>query len=139
MAVERPNVIPLSPPQPMSLGLALHKEAASCQRTVRGSLWCWGCPPSAVRTACSVRRGRMSQHNLPPAEKKHVLPLGEKESILLSSIHLELARFFFPFIISVCPQWSFSEPSLIFKTCLIQRAHPCFKGLWRDRVLAGTG
>lgn len=33
----------------------------------------------------------MSQHNLPPAEKKHVLPLGEKELILLSSLRLELA------------------------------------------------
>lgn len=36
----------------------------------------------------------MSQHNLPPVEKRHVLLLGEKGSILLSSINLELATFF---------------------------------------------
>lgn len=49
---------------------------------------------SAVRMACSIQRGIMSQHNLPPAEKKHVLPLGEKELILLSSTRLELALSF---------------------------------------------
>lgn len=72
--------------------------------------------PSAVRTACFVQRGIMSQHNLPPAEKRHVLPLGEKESILLSSINLELAIFFslyhfrLPTTISLCALLHLQEP-----------------------------
>lgn len=69
-----------------------------------GFLWLGMPPPSAVRATCLVQRGIMSQHNLPPVEKRHVLPRGEKESILLSSINLELALFFLPFTISVCPQ-----------------------------------
>lgn len=78
----------------------------------------------------------MSQHNLPPVEKRHVLPRGEKESILLSSINLELALFF-PFTISVCPQLFLSVPSFIFKTHFIQPVYPHPKWLWKNRVLAG--
>lgn len=58
----------------------------------------------------------MSQHNLPPAETRHVLPLGEKESILLSSIKLELAVFFslyhlsWPTTISLCALLHLQEP-----------------------------
>lgn len=50
-------------------------------------------PPSAVRTARFVQRDNVTA-NVPPAEKRHVLPRGETESILLSPINLELAPFF---------------------------------------------
>lgn len=91
VAVERPNGMPPFPPSQCP-------QAQLPARQWRGVSECRlrGCragaaSSSAGRTACSVQRGIMSQHNLPPAEKKHVLPLGEKELILLSSLRSELA------------------------------------------------
>lgn len=79
----------------MSLGPAPHKAVERCQRLLFvGFSLAGAASSSAVRTACSIQRGIMSQHNLPPAEKKHVLPLGEKELILLSSTRLELVLSF---------------------------------------------
>lgn len=132
VAVERPNGIPPFPPWPMSPGLAPHKDVESCRRALFVGFSLDGDASSpAVRTACSVQRGIMSQHAWPPAGKRHVLRLGEKESILLSSIHLELAVFFpcsFRFAHNdflLCPPSS-SRPA---PSSLHSRVLSCFGGM----------
>lgn len=81
-----------------------NREPTVCD--VGGLLSDWGCLfPWLSPWSCFLPSGIMSQHNLPPAEKRHVLPLGEKESILLSSTNLELAIFF--------PLYLFSSPTTI--------------------------
>lgn len=121
VAGERAGGIP--PPRPCPRagpGLAPQEEMEGCQcvRCV-GFLWLGMPPPSAVRAARLVQRGIMSQHNLPPAEKRHVLPRGEKESILLSSINLELALFF--------SLYHFSLPTTISAHALLHLRDHCIQ------------
>lgn len=127
VAVERPHASPACPPWPVSLGPAPHENVERCPYVLLVGFFLAGdASSSAVRTACSVQRGIMSQHHLPPAEKRPVLPLGEKESILLSSIHLELAILF--------SLYHFGLPTMISSSALLrlpdqpsQPTHPCLK------------
>lgn len=116
VAAERPNGIPPFLSLPACLAWLPRRRCRAASILLVGFLLLGMPPPSAVRTACFVRRGIMSQHNLPPVEKRHVLPRGEKESILLSSINLELALFFslyhfsLPTTISFCAFLHLQDP-----------------------------
>lgn len=115
VAVERPNGIPPFPPLPASLG---HKEMESCQCVLLVGFSLAGDASSISWQDCVLctERDNVTAQFASCREEACSLPLGEKESILLSSINLELAIFFslyhfhLPTTISLCALLHLQEP-----------------------------
>lgn len=78
----------------------------------------------------------MSQHNLPPAEKRYVLPPGWRRTNSLV-IHKLRTRYIFSLYDFSSPQLFPSMPSLIFQPHSVYPAHAHLRWLWRNKVSVG--